>query len=199
MSLVYLVSTSKDGRRCWFVNTDARLNKYKQPVQFPLFDDENSKQVDLAFALDARERWRKDFGINVQITLEKYGPPFDEKGSAPLLTERPVDHPSKFVPLTGGGLDGRGYFIHYSPERQKWYCRCVDIESMRAEHRDRETLWADKPEDVANKILELWGDKIAVPVDDPEAIARKEQERQQAQEAQRRNQTPRNIRPGDRR
>jgi len=198
MSLVYLVSTSKEGRRCWFVNTDARLNKYQQPIQVPQFDDENSKQISLEFALDARERWRKDFGINVQITLEKYGLPFDEKDSAPLLTERPVDHPSQFVPLTGGGVGGRGYFIHFSPERKKWYCRAIDIPSMVAEHRDRETLWADKPEDVANKILELWGIKIAIPFDDPEAIARKDQERQQAQVAQQRNNRTPGIRPGDR-
>jgi hypothetical protein len=200
MSLVYLVSTSKDGRRCWFVNTDARLNKYQQPIQVPQFDDENSKQVTLEFALDARERWRKDFGINVQITLEKYGKPFDEDHgiAAPALTERPIEHPTTHVPLYGGGFDGKGYFIHYSPERQKFYCRSIDIPSMIAEHRDRETLWADKPEDVANKILELWGVKIAVPVEDPEAIEREQFARQQEQAAQKRNQTPRNIRPGDR-
>jgi len=179
-------------------NTDTQLNKYQQPIQFPLFDDESSKQVTLEFALDARERWRKDFGINVQITLEKYGPPFDEKDSAPLLTERLADHPSQFVPLTGGGVDGKGYFIHFSPERKKWYCRAIDIPSMVAEHRDRETLWADKPEDVANKIIELWGTTIAVPVVDPEAVERERFARQQAQAAQQRNDRTPGMRPGDR-
>ena len=198
MSLVYLTASTPTGARAWFVALDSRLDKYKRPVQFPLFDDTNAKQISLEFALDARERWRKDFGINVQITLEKYGLPFDEKGSAPLLTERSVDHPSQFVPLTGGGVDGKGYFIHFSPERKKWYCRAIDIPSMVAEHRDRETLWADKPEDVANKILELWGINIAVPFDDPNAIARAEAERQQAQAAQQRNNRTPGMRPGDR-
>src|SRR5882762_7675262 len=100
MSLVYLVSTSKDGRRCWFVNTDTRLNKYQQPIQVPQFDDENSKQVTLEFALDARDRWRKDFGINVQIVLEKYGPSIDEdRGTA--TPEQDLRRP-EFVPFTNG-------------------------------------------------------------------------------------------------
>ncbi len=196
MSLVYLVSTSKDGRRCWFVGTDTRLNRFQQPVQYPLFDDENSKQVDLAFALDARDRWRREFGINTEIVLEKYGQPIDQKDSASLPIERPVEHRSQFVQLTGGGVDGKGYFIHFSPERKKWYCRAIDIPSMVAEHRDRETLWADdSPEAVANKIIELWGLNVAVPFEDPAAIARAEAERQQA--AQKKVFTP-GIRPGDR-
>ena len=198
MSLTYLVSTSKDGRRCWFVNTDTRLNRFQQPVQFPLFDDENSKQVSLEFALDARDRWRREFGINAEIVVEKYGRPIDQKDSASLPIERPVEHRSQFVPLTGGGVDGKGYFIHFSPERKKWYCRAIDIPSMIAEHRDRETLWADSPEAVANKVLELWGINVAVPFEDPQAAVRAEQARLQEQAERKRSQTPRNIRPGDR-
>jgi len=196
VSLVYLVSTSKDGRRCWFVGTfSTRLNKYQQPIQAPQFDDENSKQVDLAFALEARDRWKKELGISVQITLEKYGQPIDEKDSAPLPTERFAEHASQFVPLTGGGVDGKGYFVRYSPERHKWYCRAIDISSMVAEHRDRETLWADSPEAVANKILELWSIKIAVPFEDPQAVVRAEQARQQAQAEQQKTFIP-GLRPG---
>jgi hypothetical protein len=148
----------------------------------------------MEFANDALSRW-KDLGFRCFITVEKYGPPIGGSDSAPLLTERPTDHPSQFVPLTVGGVDGKGYFIHYAPERKKWYCRAIDISSMVAEHRDRETLWADKPEDVANKILELWGITVAVPFDDPNAIALREAERQQA--SQKKMFTP-GVRPGDR-
>jgi hypothetical protein len=198
MSLVYIVGNTPSGARAWFVGTDTRiLGPYKTLVQWPLFDNEASKLVSLEFANDAIPRW-KDLGFQCFIAAEKYGPPIGGSDSAPALTERPVDHRSQFVPLSGGGVDGRGYFIHFSPERKKWYCRCVDIESMRAEHRDRETLWADKPEDVANKILELWGIKIAIPIDDPDAIARKEQERQQERAAQQRNNRTPGMRPGDR-
>jgi len=102
------------------------------------------------------------------------------------------------VLLTGGGVDGKGYFIHFSPERKKWYCRAIDIPSMIAEHRDRETLWADKPEDVANKIIELWSINVAVPFEDPQAAVRAEQARLQEQIERKRSQSPRSIRPGDR-
>jgi hypothetical protein len=197
MGLVYLVGVQPNGQRIWFSGLDNRLDQDKRPIQVPLWDNESGRQVDLSFAIDARERWRSQ-GLNVQIVLEKYGPPIDEKGLSSTPIERPVEHPSQFVPLRGGGVDGKGYFIHFSPERKKWYCRAIDIPSMIAEHRDRETLWADSPQDVANKIIELWGIKIAVPVDDPEAIEREQFARQQEQAAQKRNQTPRNIRPGDR-
>jgi hypothetical protein len=194
VSLVYIVGIQPNGQRVWFSGLDNRLDQYKRPMQVPIWDDESGRQVDLAFAIDARDRWRGQ-GLNIQIVLEKYGPPIDEKDSAQLLIERPVEHPSQFVPLTGGGVDGRGYFIHFSPERKKWYCRAIDIPSMVAEHRDRETLWADMPEEVANKILELWGINIAVPVEDPEATARAEAQRQQA--AKKKSFAP-GIRPGDR-
>src|SRR6266853_813550 len=154
MSLVYIVGIQPNGQRVWFSGLDSRLDQYNRPTQVPLWDNESGvRQVELAFAIDARERWRSQ-GLNIQITLEKYGPPIDEKGLSSTPTERLADHPSQFVPLTGGGVDGRGYFIHFSPERKKWYCRAVDIPSMVAEHKDRETLWADSPQDVANKIIE---------------------------------------------
>jgi hypothetical protein len=197
VSLVYLVGIQPNGQRVWFSGLDNRLDQFKRPIQVPIWDDESGRQVDLAFAIDARERWRSQ-GLNIQITLEKYGPPIDQKDSAPLTTERPIEHPSQFVPLKGRGVDGKGYFARYSPERHKWYCRAIDIPSMVAEHRDRETVWADSPEAVANKIVELWGIKVAVPFDDPEAIEREQFARQQERAAlQRNNRTP-GMRPGDR-
>jgi hypothetical protein len=67
---------------------------------------------------------------------------------------------------------------------------------MIPEHTAKETLWAETPEDVANKIIQVWGLNIAVPFEDPEAIALGEQERQPSQ----RNKVLRpGLRPGDRR
>jgi len=198
MSLVYLVGIQPNGQRVWFTGLKEGLDQYKRPVQVPIWDDtESGRQVDLSFAIDARERWRSQ-GLNIQITLEKYGPPIDQKDLAPLPTERPVEHPSQFVPLRGGGVDGKGYFVRFSPERKQFYSRAIDIPSMVAEHRDRETLWADKPEDVANKIIELWGINVAVPLEDPQAAMRAEQARLQEQIERKRSQSPRSIRPGDR-
>jgi hypothetical protein len=197
MSLVYIVGIQPNGQRVWFSGLDNRLDQYKRPIQVPLWDNESGRQVDLAFALDARERWRSQ-GLNIQITLEKYGEPIDEKGLPFTPTERLAEHPVQFVALRGGGVDGKGYFVRFSPERKQFYCRAIDIPSMVAEHRDRETLWADSPEAVANKILELWGINVAVPFDDPEAIARKDQERQQERAAQQRNNRTPGMRPGDR-
>ncbi len=197
MSLVYIVGLQPNGQRVWFSGLKEGLDQYKRPTQAPIWDDESGRTVELAFALDAREKWRSQ-GLNVQIVLEKYGPPIDEKGSPSAPTERLAEHPVQFVALTGGGVDGKGYFVRFSPERNQFYCRAIDVPSMIAEHRDRETLWADKPEDVANKILELWGINVAVPSDDPDAIARKEQERQQERAAQQRNNRTPGMRPGDR-
>lgn len=198
MSLVYLVVVLKDGRRGWYVGTETRLNQLQEPTQVPLFDDEKSKQVTLEFALDTRARWRdfcrQGFGSDLHIALDKYGQ-FVEKDYATGLTERPVEHQARFVPLTGGGVDGLGYFVRFSPERTRWYCRAIDIPSMSAEHRDKETLWADSPEAVAQKILDVWGLKVAQPFDDPETFARVEQKRQQSE--QKRFYRP-GIRPGDR-
>ncbi len=199
MSLVYVVATTPMGSRAWFVGTDTRLlGPHKTPVQWPIFDDEASKLVSLDFANDALPRWR-DLGFRCFIAAEKHGPSISGTDSESALTERLAEHPAQFVALTGGGVDGKGYFVRFSPERKQFYCRAIDIPSMVAEHRDRETLWADKPEDVVNKIIELWGINVAVPFEDPQAVVRAEQARLQEQAERKRSQTPRNIRPGDRR
>jgi hypothetical protein len=70
------------------------------------------------------------------------------------------------------------------------------IPSMLAEHRDKETLWSETAESVVQKILDVWGIKIAQPFDDPEATAKQQQHRQQAE---RQKQFKPGIRPGDRR
>jgi hypothetical protein len=197
MSSVFIIAETKDGRRCWFSGTYKDEIRNFKPIQIPQFDDETGKEVSLEFAVAARKRWKEDFGITVSIAIEKYGQPIPTDDQQPL-SERPADHPSRFVPLVGGGVDGLGYFVRFSPERREWYCRADMIESMLTQHRDRETLWARTPEEVVTKILDQWTLKIAVPVEDPQAAVRAEEQRkQQTLEAQRRKSGGALIRPGD--
>jgi hypothetical protein len=169
------------------------------PTIKPVFDDDlQQSQVwtNAEFAVQARDDWRSR-GYKVSLfDREGNGRLFENRGQQESLTERPVQHSVRFVPLTGGGLDGLGYHVRFSPERRQWYCRSIDIPSMLEEHRDKETLWGDRPEEVVNKILEQWSLKIAVPFEDPEAVARAERERHQA--AQQKQFMP-GLRPGDRR
>src|SRR5689334_9901712 len=116
MSLVYLVVVLSDGRRGWYVGSDTRLDEFKRPIQFPLFDDEKAKLITLDFALDARARWRdfcqQRFGSDLHISLDKYGH-FVEKDYGKALTERPVEHQVRFVPLVGGSVDGKGFHARF--------------------------------------------------------------------------------------
>jgi hypothetical protein len=165
------------------------MNKYKQPVQFPIFDDENSKQVDLAFALDARERWRKDFGINVQITFEKYGPPIDEDRGAPAL-EQDIRQ-AQFVRFSNGlGLlvtPGR------RPEGPCWFVRAADIPAFAdgARHTAIESLAGNTPEEAALRAVDSWSQETLFR--DPAQDERDEKARRQA--SQQKNFTP-GLRPG---
>jgi hypothetical protein len=171
------------------------------PVVQPVFDDElkfSQVWTNPEFAVQAREFWRSKGYAVVIRDRQGNGPLFEGRQSEEMLTERPVDHPVRFVALTGGGVDGKGFITRYSPERRMWYCRCIDVPSLQAEHRDLETLWADTPENVVTKLLEVWGIKMAIPFEDPEAVARAEQERQQA-EQQKFNAKYAGLRPGDRR
>ena len=168
------------------------------PTLKPVFDDDiQQSQVwtNSEFAVQARDHWRRQGHTVVLKDREGNGPLFEGRNHTDSLTERPVQHPVRFVQLQGGGVDGRGYHIRFSPERRQWYCRSIDIPSMLAEHKDKETLWADSPEAVAQKILDVWGLKIAQPFDDPEAVARQERERQHAE--QKRFYRP-GLRPGNR-
>jgi len=143
-------------------------------------------------AVTSRDLLRNQ-GLNVWIEDGAGNRLFERQQADNAVTARPVEHQARFVPLTGGGVDGKGYHVRFSPERKQFYCRAIDIPSMVAEHRDRETLWADTPESVVTKILELWSIKIAIPFDDPEAIA--EKERQQV--IKNKNYIP-GLRPADR-
>ena len=169
------------------------------PTTKPVFDDDIQQSqfwTNVEFAVQARDYWRgQDYSVFLKDQAGN-GPMFEGRNHTNSPIERPVQHESRFVPLVGGGVDGRGYFVRFSPERKQFYCRADMVPSMLAEHKDKESLWGDSPEAVAQKILDVWGMKIAQPFDDPEAVARQERERQQA--AQQKTFVP-GIRPGDRR
>jgi hypothetical protein len=186
VSLVYLVSTSKDGRRCWFVNTDTRLNKYQQPIQVPQFDDENSKPVSLEFALDAREKWRREFGIECHIAIERYGP-FIEDGRGPQAPEQDLRQP-QFVPFTNDlGLQ---VTPAARPTGWCWAVRSVDIPFFQQDKKytSIETIFGDTPEAAAQRAVDLYGQEILFA--NPNAIA-------EPAPAQKKVFTP-GVRPGDR-
>jgi hypothetical protein len=196
MSLVFIVGSTPDGRRCWCVGTNTKINRFQQPVQYPLFDDESSKQFSLEFALDARERWKNDFGINVQITLEKYGQPIDEdRASAAPEQDR---RQSEFVPFSNGL--GLKVVPGITPKQgQVWFVRAADIPafSQDGRHTVIESVSGATPTEAAQRAVDSWGQEILFR--DPAQDERDEKARQQARAEQQRNQTPRNIRPGDRR
>jgi hypothetical protein len=194
MSLVYLVSTSKDGRRCWFVNTDTRLNKYQQPIQVPQFDDENSKPVTLEFALDAKARWKREFGIDCYIAVEKFGQ-FIEDDHGPQAPDQDLRQP-QFVPFT----NGLGLIVTpgNTPKGQAWFVKASDIPAFKIDgrHTAIESVSGGTPVEAAQRAVDSWGQEILFR--DPAQDERDEKARQQAQVVQQRNQTRRNIRPGDR-
>jgi hypothetical protein len=171
----------------------------RTPALKPIFDDDiQQSQVwtSAEFAVQARDQWRGRGYVVVLKDREGNGPLFEGRDHIDSLVERPVQHSSRFVALTGGGVDGLGYFVRFSPEREQWYCRADMIPSMLAEHRDKETLWSETAESVVQKILDIWTLSIAVPFEDPQAAARQEQQRQQAE--QQKKFVP-GLRPGDRR
>jgi hypothetical protein len=162
-----------------------------------VFDDDiQQSQVwtNAEFAVQARDHWRRQGHTVVLKDREGNGPLFEGRDQIDSLVERSVQHSSRFVALTGGGVDGLGYFVRFSPERKQWYCRADMIPSMLAEHKDKETLWSETAESVVQKILDVWGIKIAQPFDDPEAVAK-----QRRQQSERQKQFKPGIRPGDRR
>jgi|SRR4029077_2118141 len=126
-----------------------------------------------------RQIWRER-GYNVVVEdPQGNGPLFEKRESATSpQTERFAQHELRFVPLTGGGVDGLGFIVKHNATRG-WYARAIDIPSMREANADRETLWGESPEAVTQKILDIWGLAIAKPFVDPEAAARAEQERRE--------------------
>jgi hypothetical protein len=184
MSLVYLVGISKTGRRCWFTGTDTRLNRLQQPIQIPLFDDEQSKPVSLEFALEARDRWRRDFGIDGHIAIERDGAFIDEDRGAPAL-EHDLRRP-QFVPFTNGlGLlvtPGR------RPEGPCWFVRASDVPAFAdgGRHTAIESATGTTPIEAAQRAVDSWGQEI---------LFRDSAQDEHEQAAQKKNFTP-GLRPG---
>ena len=192
MSLVYIVGIQPNGQRVWFSGLDNKLDQYNRPIQVPLWENESGRQVDLAFALDARERWRSQ-GLNVQIVLEKYGMPIDEAHGAP--PEQDLRQP-QFVPFT----NGLGLIVTpgNTPKGQTWFVKASEIPAFKIDgrHTAIESVSGATPIEAAQRAVDSWGQEILFR--DPAQDERDEKARQQAQVVQQRNQTPRNIRPGDR-
>ena len=193
MSLVYIVGIQPNGQMVWFCGLKEGLDQYKRPTQVPIWDDESGRTVDLSFALDARERWR-GLGLNIQITLEKYGPPIDEDRGA-AAPEQDLRQP-QFVPFTNGlGLISTP---GNTPKGQAWFVKASDIPAFKIDgrHTAIESVSGATPIEAAQRAVDSWGQEILFR--DPAQDERDEKARQEAQAAQQRNQTLRNIRPGDR-
>jgi hypothetical protein len=83
------------------------------PALKPIFDDDIQQSqvwINSEFAVQARDHWRsRSYKVSL-FDREGNGPLFENRGQQETLTERPVDHLSRFVALTGGGVDGLGYF-----------------------------------------------------------------------------------------
>lgn len=189
MSLVYLVGSTRDGRRAWFVGTDTRLNQLQRPIQVPLFDDTNSKPVSFEFALEARNRWRRDFGIDCHIALERDGVFIDE-GRGNAAPEHDLRRP-QFVKFS----NGLGIIVTpgTTPNGQTWFVKASDIPVFKIDGRHTviESVSGDTQIEAAQKAVDTYGQQILFA--NPEAIA--EKERQQV--IKNKNYIP-GLRPADR-
>lgn len=193
MSLVYLVSETHDGRRCWFSGSfDTRTNKFQQPVNVPLFDDETGRQVSLEFAIEARKRWREDFGITVRICLEKYGQPIGDDGSQNSGED---NRTPQFVPFTNGlGLTATP---GTRPDGRCWFVRAVDIPAFAegTRHTAIESINGATPVEAAQRAVDCWGQQILFR--DPNQDSRDEEARKKAAvEENKRRLNGARIRPG---
>jgi hypothetical protein len=196
MAQVYLVGVPPQYPcRCWLVGTESRKLRSGEIVDAPVLDDSKAKLCDLDYAIEAKRFWKEKLSLTLHISAEKYGQFIAEDLSDPAVET--TNHEIRFVPLTGGNVDGKGYFAKYNPQLRRWYIRAIDIPSMAVEHAAKETLWADSPEGVVSKVLEHWGLHIAVPFDDPAAIEKARQEQEKAQQAAQHVRIA-GLRPGDR-
>jgi len=132
-------------------------------------------------AVAMRAFWRgQGYGVVVEDTQGR-GPLF-ERNQSTAVPQTDAGHGSQFVPLQGGGYDGRnvGFVVKHNPQRG-WYIRSTDVPSLAAEHKDLETLWSsESAEDVVSKVIYVWTLATAVPFPDPQAAQRAGEARQQA-------------------
>lgn len=193
-SSVYLFGELKDGRRCWWngIYRDATANF--KPVSIPCFDDADATLVSFEFAIEARKRWRQDFGIVVHVALEKYGPTVSDDASQNSGEDTRTP---QFVPFT----NGLGLFVTPGtrPDGRCWYLRSGDVPSFRDHQRHTaiESISGATPQEAAQRAVDSWG--VEILFRDPNQDARDEEERKKAAlEANRRQLNGVLVRPGDR-
>jgi hypothetical protein len=194
MSSVYLVGETRDGRRCWFSGTYKDEIRNFKPLQIPQFDDVTGKEVSLEFALEARKRWREDFGAVVHVALEKYGPFISDDGSQNSGDD---NRTPQFVLFTNGL--GLTVTPGTRPDGRCWYVRASDIPSFKDHQRHTaiESIGGATPEKAAQRAVDSWG--LEILFRDPDQDARDEAERQRvANGAKKRHLNGARIRPGDR-
>src|SRR6266404_5551542 len=101
------------------------------PRTVPELDDDISQAIAFSpeLAVTSRDLFRNQ-GFNVWIEDGAGNRLFDREQTESAVTERFVDHQFRFIPLVGGGVDGLGYHVRFSPERRQFYCRAIDIPSL---------------------------------------------------------------------
>ena len=165
------------------------------PVLRPVFDDDiQQSQVwtNAEFAVQARDAWRSKGYV---VALK------DQEGNGPLLEREETEAPRyddsrsrRFVLFTNGlGL----YAVPCNtPEGPRRSVRAIDIPSFAQDgrHTAVESVFGNTPEEVAQKVLDVYGQQILFA--DPEAAARAEEEKRKA--AAQSKHVP-GLRPGDRR
>ena len=119
--------------------------------------------------------------------------PIDEAHGTP--PEQDLRQP-QFVPFT----NGLGLIVTpgNTPKGQTWFVKASEIPAFKIDgrHTAIESVSGATPIEAAQRAVDSWGQEILFR--DPAQDERDEKARQQAQVVQQRNQTPRNIRPGDR-
>lgn len=193
MASAYLVIQLPNGSRAWYVGSDARLNKFKEPIQVPLFDDASAKRVSLEFAIDARKKWRdyciERHGSDLFVATEQHGTFIDfNDESLALETDR---RQRTFVKFTNGlglyAVPGRG------THGTTWFVKPADIPSFVSDGRHTviESVSGPTPEAAAQRAVDSWGQQILFP--DPSAAKAPEQNRPVVQQK-----LVVGLRPGDR-
>ncbi len=118
-------------------------------------------------AIAARDGFRKQ---NYDCWIESVGGQclYDNHESAPVVEAQPVHH-TCFVPVMQNGvLKGNGYVVKRHPQ-DGWYIRAADVPSLveSRRHEVMESLWGSSPEEVVQKLIQVWTTQIAVPFPNP--------------------------------
>src|SRR5579862_3982382 len=194
--MAYLVIVTKDGRRAWYRGTDTRFDRFGAVQQIPQFDDEKAKELKLDFAIDACKAWRSycrsAFDSDLQIVHDKYGEPFvvGESSSGTPAADVRQKH---FVTFT----NGLGLYVTpgRDPQGEAWFVRACDVPLLVKDgrHTAIESASGRTPQEAAQRAVDTHGSHILF--ENPEVVARAEQERQRAE--QEKSFKP-GVRPGDR-